>query len=80
MAHGMRRSSGSYELVLAGVAFAFLGFLVDSIAGTRPAFLLTFAAVGFLGAAARIYFGYKLQMEELAEEARIRRNEEVLRP
>lgn len=79
MADGMRRSSGSFELVLAGVAFALLGLLIDSILGTRPAFLLTFAIVGFLGAAARIYYGYKDQMRDLEAAAKQRRSEELLR-
>lgn len=79
MADGMRRSSGSFELVLAGVAFAFLGFLIDGALGTRPAFLLGFALIGFLGASARIFYGYRLQMEELEAAAAARRSEEVLR-
>ena len=66
----MRRSSGSFELVLAGVAFALLGLLIDSAANTRPAFLLTFAILGFLGAAARIYYGYKEQMRQLEESSK----------
>jgi F0F1-type ATP synthase assembly protein I len=75
----MRRSSGSYELVLAGVAFAFLGLLIDGVVGTRPAFLLAFSLIGFLGAAARIYYGYRDQMRELESAAAARRSEEVLR-
>ena len=76
----MRRSSGSFELVLGGVAFAFLGFLLDIAIGTIPIFLLTFALMGFLGASARIYYGYKEQMQALEEAAQLRRSEEVLRP
>lgn len=69
MADGMRRSSGSFELVLGGVAFALLGLLLDGAVNTRPVFVLTFAIAGFVGAGFRIYYGYKLQMSEL-EEAR----------
>jgi F0F1-type ATP synthase assembly protein I len=79
MAEGVVRSSGSFELVVGGIAFAFLGLLLDMTANTRPIFLLTFALIGFLGAAARIYYGYKEQMRSLEEAARERRNNEVLR-
>jgi F0F1-type ATP synthase assembly protein I len=59
------RSTGSFELVLAPLLLAMLGFWIDRSAGTIPVFTILFALAGMAGAAARIYFGYRYAMRQL---------------
>lgn len=60
----MRRSTGSFELVLSPLLFALVGFGVDSLLGTVPLFTTLFAVMGFGGACVRLYYGYQLEMDE----------------
>jgi len=60
----MRRSSGSFELVLSPLLFALVGFGLDRLLGTVPLFTTLFAVMGFGGACVRLYFGYQLEMDE----------------
>jgi len=63
------RSHGGFDLVMAPVIFALLGLWIDSAAGTRPLFtigLLVFAAVG---AALKVYYDWKRNMDAAAEQA-----------
>jgi F0F1-type ATP synthase assembly protein I len=65
----MRRSTGSYELVLSPVLLALIGFGIDRLLGTGPVFVTIFAVVGFAGASVKLYFGYKTEMELHESEA-----------
>lgn len=58
----MRHSTGSYELVVAAIAAAGLGFWIDSVLGIVPVFTLVFAIAGFVGAGYSIYLSYQAQM------------------
>lgn len=60
----MHRSSGSYELVLSAVILAGLGYLVDRGLGTMPIFTIIGAVLGFGGAAVKLYYQYKAEMDE----------------
>jgi F0F1-type ATP synthase assembly protein I len=59
----LRRSTGSYELVVSSVLLALVGFGIDNLLGTLPWFTVAFAVFGFSGASVRIYYGYKTEME-----------------
>ena len=72
LAGAMHRSTGSYELVIAAIAAAALGFWIDSVVGTRPIVMIVFAVAGFIGAAYSIYLKYQAEMAE-AEAARVAR-------
>jgi F0F1-type ATP synthase assembly protein I len=58
----MRHSTGSYELVIAAIAAAGLGFWIDSVIGIVPVFTLIFAIAGFVGAGYSIYLKYQEKM------------------
>ena len=58
----MRHSTGSYELVIAAIAAAGLGFWIDSVLGTVPVFTLIFAIAGFVGAGYSLYLSYQAKM------------------
>lgn len=60
---GLRRSSGSYELVFSSVLLALIGFGLDRWLGTLPLFVIIFAVLGFSGACVRLYYGYKYEIE-----------------
>jgi len=61
---GARRSAGSYELVLSPVLLGLVGYLLDRWFGTLPLLTVVFAAVAFLGACVKLYYGYKQDMDE----------------
>jgi F0F1-type ATP synthase assembly protein I len=66
------RSTGSFELVLSPLILGFLGFLLDRAVGTTPLFTILLVIAGMAGAAARVYYGYRHAMVQLAEaEARL---------
>jgi len=65
----MRRSTGSYELVLSPVLLALMGFGIDRLLGIGPVFVTIFAIVGLAGASIKIYYGYKSEMEMHESEA-----------
>lgn len=56
-------SSGSYELVISALAAAGLGWLIDSVAGTSPIFVLVFGLAGFIGASYSMYIRYTIKMQ-----------------
>ena len=58
----MRHSTGSYELVIAAIAAAGLGFWIDSVLGIVPVLTLIFALAGFVGAGYSIYLQYQAKM------------------
>ena len=62
LAGAMRHSTGSYELVVAAIAAAGLGFWIDSVIGIVPVFTLIFALAGFVGAGYSIYLSYQDKM------------------
>jgi F0F1-type ATP synthase assembly protein I len=61
------RSTGSFELVLSPLILGFLGFLLDRAIGTVPIFTIVFAVAAMGGAAARVYYGYRYAMRQLAQ-------------
>lgn len=60
----MRRSSGSYELVLSPLLLALLGYGIDRWLGTVPVITVLFAVIGLAGACVKLYYGYKLEMDQ----------------
>ena len=61
-------STGSYELVVAALAAAGLGFLIDRAFGIVPLFTLVFAIVGFIGAGYSLYLQYSAKMGTVSAE------------
>lgn len=61
-------STGSYELVVAALAAAGLGFLIDRAFGILPVFTLVFAIVGFVGAGYSLYLQYSAKMGTISAE------------
>lgn len=55
-------STGSYELVIAALAAAGFGFLIDRAFGIVPVFTLIFAVAGFIGAGYSLWLKYREQM------------------
>lgn len=64
----MHNSSGSFELVLSAVILGLGGYVVDGWVGTRPLFMVLFTILGFVGAAASVYYRYKYEIAALNEE------------
>ena len=62
LSDAMRHSTGSYELVIAAIAAAGLGFWIDSVIGIVPVFTLIFAIAGLVGAGYSIYLKYQEKM------------------
>ncbi len=75
MVGAMHRSTGAYELVVAALAAAAVGWAVDAVVGTTPIFLLVFALAGFIGASYSIWLTYRTQMQVAETERTARRNE-----
>lgn len=61
---GVRRSSGSYELVASAVLLGLLGFGLDIWIGYLPIFTVSLGLLGFFGAAISIFYRYKEAMKE----------------
>ncbi len=55
-------STGSYELVVAALAAAGFGYLIDRAFGIVPVFTLVFAVAGFIGAGYSLYLQYSAKM------------------
>lgn len=66
---GFRRSSGSFELVMSPLLLALIGYGLDRWFGTLPVLTVVFAVVGFAGAAVKLYYSYKYEMERHEAEA-----------
>ena len=60
----MRRSTGSYELVVSPLLLALIGFGLDRVLGTVPLLTAAFAVVGFAGACVILYYRYRNDMDE----------------
>lgn len=54
--------SRAFELVATPLAFAGIGFLVDLLADTRPAFTIAFGLFGVIGTFVRAWYGYDSEM------------------
>lgn len=61
-------STGSYELVIAALAAAGMGYLIDRAFGLVPLFTLIFAIVGFIGAGYSLYMQYQAKMSNVSAE------------
>jgi len=73
----MHQSTGSYELVIAAIAAAALGFWIDYVVGTMPVFTLIFAIAGFVGAGYSLYLKYQQQMQTANADRTARRSQSV---
>lgn len=60
----MYRQAGGWELALAPVLLALIGYGLDRLFGTVPVITVLFAVIGLTGAVVRLYFGYQAEMEE----------------
>jgi F0F1-type ATP synthase assembly protein I len=69
MTKDMRRSTGSFELVVSPILLALIGFGIDRLLGTGAVFVTIFAVVGFAGASVSLYYGYKTEMDKHESEA-----------
>ncbi|MCX7621685.1 MAG: AtpZ/AtpI family protein [Acidimicrobiales bacterium] len=64
MVSGMHRSTGSFELVLTPVLFAFFGLWLDRTVGTVPLFTVAFAVFAIMGVGVKLYYAYDREMAE----------------
>ena len=60
----VHRTTGGYELVFSPLLFALVGYGLDRLFGTVPVLTIIFAVVGLAGAVAKIYYGYRAEMEQ----------------
>lgn len=74
LAGAMHQSTGSYELVIAALAAAAVGFWIDHVLGLTPIFTLVFAIAGFIGAGYSIYLKYTADMAEADAERTTRKS------
>ena len=65
----MRRSTGSFELVASPLLLALVGLGLDRLFGTTPLLVIIFAVVGFAGASIKMFYSYKLEMQQHEAEA-----------
>lgn len=65
----MRRSTGSFELVASPLLLALIGLGLDRLFGTTPWLVVIFAVAGFIGATIKLFYGYKLEMQQHESEA-----------
>ena len=63
LSKGVRRSSGSYELVASAVLMGLLGFGLDIWLKLLPILTVSLGMLGFLGAGISIFFRYKEAMK-----------------
>lgn len=77
LSDAMRHSTGSYELVIAAIAAAGLGFWIDYVLGLVPLFTLIFAIAGFIGAGYSLYLQYQEKMTTENAERETRRTRKV---
>ena len=62
VSEGVKRSSGSYELVFSAALMGLIGFGLDTLFGIRPVLTIVLAVLGATGAVASIYFRYREAM------------------
>ena len=60
---GMWRGHGGYEIALSPVIIGGFGWLLDSVTGTVPLFLIIGAVLGLVGSVANQYYRYQAAME-----------------
>ena len=60
---GMWRGHGGYEIALSPVIIGGFGWLLDSVIGTVPLFLIIGAVLGLVGSVANQYYRYQAAME-----------------
>jgi F0F1-type ATP synthase assembly protein I len=60
----VHRTTGGFELVFSPLLLALLGYGLDRLLGTLPVFTIIFAVVGLAGAVVKLYFTYRLDMEQ----------------
>ena len=60
----VHRTTGGYELVFSPLLLALVGYGLDRLFGTVPVLTIIFAVVGLAGAVAKIYYGYRAEMEQ----------------
>jgi len=60
----MYRQAGGWELALAPVLCALIGYGLDRLFGTVPVITVVFAVLGLVGAVVRLYYGYDAEMKE----------------
>ncbi len=58
------QSHGSFELVLGPALLALLGLWIDRRLDLVPVFTLVLAVAGFVGAIAKLYYGYRHAMND----------------
>ncbi len=61
---GMRKSTGSYELVLSPAILALLGLWLDRTVSTQPLFTILAVVLGFTGASIKLYYQYSAEMAQ----------------
>ena len=59
----MWRGHGGYEIALSPVIIGGFGWLLDSVIGTVPLFLIIGVVLGLVGSVANQYYRYKAAME-----------------
>jgi F0F1-type ATP synthase assembly protein I len=59
----MYRQAGGWELALSPVLLALIGYGLDRWFGIVPVLTVVFAVVGLVGAVAKLYLGYRAEME-----------------
>jgi F0F1-type ATP synthase assembly protein I len=60
----LHRTTGGFELVFSPLILALVGFGLDRLFGTLPVLTIVFAVVGLGGAVAKLYYGYRAEMEQ----------------
>jgi len=70
---GMWKGHGGYEIALSPVILGGFGWLLDSVIGTVPVFLIIGAVLGFAGSVANQYYRYQAAME-IETASRLARN------
>jgi len=80
LSDAMRHSTGSYELVVAAIAAAGLGFWIDTVLGIVPVLTVIFAIAGFTGAGYSIYLSYQAKMVIENADRDERRNRQTNKP
>ena len=61
--------SRGLELALTLLVMVGIGWLVDHIFGTAPAFIIVFSVLGFAGITVKLFLGYDLEMKKHEEGA-----------
>lgn len=64
ISRGVRRSSGSYELVVSAVLLGLIGFGIDLWLGLLPILTVSLGMLGFLGASISIFYRYRESMKQ----------------